>query len=101
MTIIERLEEERKRQKKTQKEIAKAMEVDQGSYSNYKKKNQEPNATKLTKAAKYLKIDLQYLITGEAPEDQTLTEEELKIISKYRSLEQEAQELLKKIIDKF
>lgn len=105
----------RKQQNITQKTIADQLKIDRSSYSNYERGVTEPDSRSLKKLAKIFDVSVDYLLTG-VGEDQKvadvtalefdremqvglLSKDEHEMLVRYRLLEKEYKEEIKKEMD--
>lgn len=88
-----RLEECMKKANITNTEITKALNLNKNAIGNYKN-GQIPNATILFEISNFLRISMDYLLTGKESAD--LTKEEQKLIDLYRNTNEIGQPLTMK-----
>lgn len=83
--IGNKLKELRTSKKLTQEEIAKLLNVAQGSYSNYEKNKREPDYETLKKIATFYKVSIDYLLDYNISKP-NLSHEEQDIINRLITL---------------
>lgn len=81
-----RLKELRKERGLTQKEIAKMLSITQMSYSYYERGLREPEIALLIKLSEIFNVSVDYLIENENERLEKLTEDERRVINKFRKL---------------
>ena len=87
MTITERLFLVLSNKNLSQKEFAKAINVNEKTVSAWKKNNSLPSADKISDISDFLNISLEYLLTGQEKSPSSyLTENEQKIIDVFKNL---------------
>lgn len=87
MTITERIFLVLSDKKLSQKEFASSIGVNEKTVSAWKKNNSLPPADKIPDISDFLRISLEYLLTGqEKSSPSELTENEQKIIDTFKSL---------------
>ena len=87
MTITERLFLVLSNKNLSQKEFAKAINVNEKTVSAWKKNNSLPSADKISDISDFLNISLEYLLTGQEKSPPSyLTENEQKLIDSFKSL---------------
>ncbi len=87
MTITERLFLVLSNKNLSQKEFAKAINVNEKTVSAWKKNNSLPSADKISDISDFLNISLEYLLTGQEKSPSSyLTENEQKIIDTFKNL---------------
>ena len=94
MTVFDRIEQLRKTQNLSQGKLEKELGFSNGSISKWR--NSTPTYERLQKVADYFGVSVEYLMTGEAPEekkDVTLTRRDERDIKK--DLDPEAAELFR------
>ena len=62
MEIKERLKEERKKRKMTQKQIAEYLKIERGSYAKYETGANTPTLENMIKLAELYKVSIDYLV---------------------------------------
>ena len=81
-----RLKELRKERGLTQNEIAKMLSISQMSYSYYERGLREPEIALLIKFSEVFNVSVDYLLENENERLEKLTEDERRVINKYRKL---------------
>lgn len=81
-----RLKELRKERGLTQKEIANMLSITQMSYSYYERGLREPEIALLIKLSEIFNVSVDYLIENENERLEKLTEDERRVMNKYRKL---------------
>ena len=86
--IIDRIEQELKVQKKTKKKLLEYLGMQETNFTNWKYKNSKAYMKHIDKIAQFLGVTTNYLIHGDASNDESiaLTNDERKLICKYRAL---------------
>ena len=81
-----RLKEIRKERGLKQKEIAKLIGISPMAYSYYEREERQPDIKTLKKISELFNVPVDYIIENENERLEKLTDEERKIINKYRKL---------------
>lgn len=84
MTVNERIFELMKKQRITQSQLADALQTTQSTIANWKQRGTIPPMNYACKLAEILDTSVEYLVTGQAPEEEYYTDDERKLISVYR-----------------
>lgn len=89
MTISQRIFEELKKQKRTQKELAIATGISTSTISAWNKKGALPSADSIVPLARELGVSVLYLLTGEESleSELPLSSDEMKLLENYRMLD--------------
>lgn len=99
----------RKQNHLTQQEVADRLQITRSSYSKYENGIHQPNPALLQKFAKLYSVSVDYLLnpsTAFQPETASLkpldkiSDQEYKLIKKYRELDKRGQSTVKDIIDR-
>lgn len=98
-TFGERLRAEREKQGYSQKQFAEALGITPTRLNYWEKDKREPDVLNIKKILSILKIDSDYLL-GIDRSDNNFTEEERKIIKKYRLLDQRGQQAVEDTLNR-
>lgn len=82
-----------------QKDIAAAMNVSEGSVSNWIKGTNSLDLERLVELCRFLGVTLDQIFGFESLEDNALTDEELRILKLYRGADQAAQQIAIEILE--
>ena len=93
MSLGSRLKEARKNKNLTQPELAAAIGISKGAIGNYEAETSSPNEEILIKLMKYLEVDANFLYQDYVSSDDSLSSEELHLLSAWRGAEESAQEI--------
>ncbi len=87
--ILDRIECALKAQKKTKKELLRYLGLQETNFTNWKYKNSKAYMKHIDKIALFLGVTTNYLLHGNtsSEESMNLTDDERKLISKYRLLD--------------
>lgn len=100
MQFSERLKTARKECHLTQKQVAEALGISEGSYCSYEKAKREPNIEKIRILADLFDVSADFLInTNKYNKDVILNETEKHLIKIYRDFNKAGQEKLIDTID--
>ena len=94
--LNERLREIRKKEGKTQKEVADNINMARSTYTFYETGKREPDFQTLIKLADYYVISLDYFADREAATfaENKLSLNEITLIKKYRALDEDAKNIV-------
>lgn len=96
-----RLRQLRDETKITQKALAKRLAIDRTTYIGYEKDRREPDIETIIKIANYYSVTLDYLV-GRTIQTQSVIEftyDEIELIKKYRSLDEDGKGAVKNTLD--
>ena len=100
--MIKNLKSMRTEFKISQQQLADAIGVSQQSVNKYENQDVEPDISVLIKIADYFSVSVDYLI-GRIPSHDfvvsSLTKDEKKILSKYKTLSKKEKEIIKLLIE--
>ena len=100
MSIGQRLKEARRALKMTQEELASAVGISKGAIGNYETEVSSPNEPILIKLMEVLHVDANYLYQDYMSKQDSISEEEYRLISAYRAADDRAREdALKTLLD--
>lgn len=94
-TVGKRIRELRSARKLTQEQVAKAIGIKQGSFTQLETgKSKGPATSTLFRLARFFDVDPEWLMTGKGSQQQisSLSEQESELILLFRSVSQEAQQ---------
>lgn len=92
MTVFDRIHNEIKKKKITQKELCKITNTSESTYCTWKKQNRDPDTIFLAKCAKLFNTTTDYLITGENTTTNKLTPKEELLLNYFNKSNEEGQE---------
>lgn len=102
MTICERMFAMMEEKGKTAYGLCKAIGVDSGQASSWKRRKTDPPAKYLSKISEYLGTTIEYLVTGKgldtSENDRYFSEQEIRLIDRYRHLDDDGKALVKALI---
>ncbi len=96
-----RLKELRKERGLRQRDIADYLSITQMSYSYYERGLREPEIALLIKLAELFNVSVDYLIENENERLEKLTNDERRVMNKYRKLTSENKTRIEERIDVF
>ncbi|OUO99805.1 hypothetical protein B5F36_14925 [Anaerofilum sp. An201] len=98
MSFGDRLKESRCRCGFTQKQLAEQIGVAKSTYTGYEKGSREPDLFKLKKLIEILQVDSSWLL-GVEDTSLAISNSELELIKKYRSLDRRGQEAVDNVLE--
>jgi transcriptional regulator with XRE-family HTH domain len=93
--VGDRIRRLRAARKLTQGQVAKAIGITQGSFTQLETgKSKSPASSTLTKLARYFEVDPEWLMTGKGAQNQisTLADDESELLLLYRALSSESRQ---------
>lgn len=96
LVFMDRVESILKQKKLTQKELAEKLGLRRPSLSEWKKNGSIPAGDVCLKIADYLKVSVEWLITGK---DKSFSEEEQKLLRQWKALTPEQKKNLQYFLD--
>lgn len=98
MSFCDRLKESRCHRGLTQQQLAEQIGVAKSTYNGYEKGSREPDLFKLKKLIEVLHVDSSWLLDVESSVS-SVSDSELEIIKKYRSLDRRGQEAVDNVLE--
>ena len=97
--FADRLETRLKERKVTQKELAEFLQIRRPTISDWKKNGAVPPADVALKIAKFLDVDIWWLVFGESQEAPELTAEQKRLLASWEELSESDKEEIEMLID--
>lgn len=104
MAFKDRLKEARISNNMTQEQVAEKIGVAKSTFTGYEKGNSEPNMLTISKIMNVLKVDANFLWQDEMNDlggnPMQLKYDEMKVIEKYQSLDEDGRKFIHTVIDR-